>query len=216
MWTWRPAGSGASRSSNAGLLQPARWPEPALCMMLAAAQPAPGGGALPPGGVKDGLVGSELFGKTVASWAGGAIGPDHRGPCATPSAAGSSPTTPGPSRRPILSSGCPLSRCCPGGYPVAALPAQRAPAGDRRGRSRVMKPTAIIRTARARWWTAQALAEALNAGRLAGAGVDVFGAGAAPGREPSAARPRTPSLRPTWPSPPEQSMLLRAQIVFDT
>ena len=193
--------------------------ELALCMMLSLLRNLPQVEArCRQGGVKDGLVGSELFGKTVGIVGLGAIGQTTAALCHAfgcrviaynprPKQAADFierlPFEQVLAQADILSLHCPLNESTRGLIGAAELAR--------------MKPTAIlINTARGPVVDSAALAEALNAGRLAGAGVDVFE------REP----PLDPShpllsakntlLTPHVAFATEQSMLLRAQIVFDT
>lgn len=193
--------------------------ELALCMMLSLLRNLPQVQArCRAGGTKDGLVGSELSGKTVGIVGLGAIGRTTAALCHAfgcrivaynprPKEAADYieqlPLEQVLAQADVLSLHCPLNESTRGLIGAEQLAR--------------MKPTAIlINTARGPVVDSAALAEALNAGRLAGAGVDVFE------QEPplDPAHPLL-SARNTLVTPhvafaTEQSMLLRARIVFDT
>ncbi len=192
--------------------------ELALCLMLSLLRNVPQvEERCRAGGVKDGLVGAELRGKTVGVVGLGAIGLRTAELC---HAFGCRVAAYNPRRKPkpeyveylsleellavsdIVSLHCPLNSSTRGliGREQLAL----------------MKPGAfLINTARGPVADSAALAEALNSGRLAGAAVDVFET--EPPLDPAhpLLHSKNTIVTPHVAFASQESMVLRAEIVFD-
>lgn len=193
--------------------------ELALCMMLTLLRNVPQVDArCRAGAAKDGLVGCELHGKTVGIVGLGAIGQttaalchafgcrviayNHR-PKEAPPYIEQLPFDEVLSQSDIVTLHCPLNNSTRGMIGAAELAR--------------MKPSAfLINTARGPVVDSEALSKALNSGKIAGAGIDVFET--EPPLDPSypLLHAKNTLVTPHVAFATKESMLLRAEIVFDT
>ena len=153
------------------------------------------------GKTKDGLVGSELKGKTVGIVGAGAIGQNTARLCKAFGCRVIAYTL--TREADIISLNCPLNDSTRGMF----------------GKERIamMKKNALlINVARGPVVDSQALADALNEGRIGGAGIDVFEI--EPPLDPAHPLLHTPNtiVTPHVAFATQESMALRAEIVFDS
>ena len=193
--------------------------ELALCMMLTLLRSVPQVDArCRAGGTKDGLVGCELHGKTVGIVGLGAIGQTTAALChafgcrvvaynprpkEAPSYIEQLPLDEVLAQSDLVTLHCPLNDTTRGMIGAAELANMKSSAF-------------LINTARGPVVDSAALADALNRGAIAGAGIDVFEA--EPPLEPShpLLHAKNTVVTPHVAFATKESMLLRAEIVFDT
>ena len=203
-------GSGYSNRSVAEL---------ALCMMLTLLRNVPQvESRCRAGQTKDGLVGNELYGKTVGIVGLGAIGQATAALChafgcriiaynprikEAPEYIEQMPLGDVLAQSDIVTLHCPLNSSTRGMIGKDELAK--------------MKPTAfLINTARGPVVDSDALCDALNSGKIAGAGIDVFEKEPPLSPEDPLLQAKNTVVTPHVAFATQESMLLRAQIVFDT
>ena len=193
--------------------------ELALCMMLTLLRNVPQvESRCRAGQTKDGLVGNELYGKTVGIVGLGAIGQATAALChafgcriiaynprikEAPEYIEQMPLGDVLSQSDIVTLHCPLNSSTRGMIGKDELAK--------------MKPTAfLINTARGPVVDSDALCDALNSGKIAGAGIDVFEKEPPLSPEDPLLQAKNTVVTPHVAFATQESMLLRAQIVFDT
>ena len=193
--------------------------ELALCMMLTLLRNVPQvESRCRAGQTKDGLVGNELYGKTVGIVGLGAIGQATAALChafgcriiaynprikEAPEYIEQMPLGDVLAQSDIVTLHCPLNSSTRGMIGKDELVK--------------MKPTAfLINTARGPVVDSDALCDALNSGKIAGAGIDVFEKEPPLSPEDPLLQAKNTVVTPHVAFATQESMLLRAQIVFDT
>ena len=193
--------------------------ELALCMMLTLLRNVPQvESRCRAGQTKDGLVGNELYGKTVGIVGLGAIGQATAALChafgcriiaynprikEAPEYIEQMPLGDVLAQSDIVTLHCPLNNSTRGMIGKDELAK--------------MKPTAfLINTARGPVVDSDALCDALNSGKIAGAGIDVFEKEPPLSPEDPLLQAKNTVVTPHVAFATQESMLLRAQIVFDT
>ncbi len=193
--------------------------ELALCMMLTLLRNVPQvESRCRAGQTKDGLVGNELYGKTVGIVGLGAIGQATAALChafgcriiaynprikEAPEYIEQMPLGDVLAQSDIVTLHCPLNSSTRGMIGKDELAK--------------MKPTAfLINTARGPVVDSDALCDALNSGKIAGAGIDVFEKEPPLSPEDPLLQAKNTVVTPHVAFATQESMLLRAQIVFDT
>ena len=193
--------------------------ELALCMMLTLLRNVPQvESRCRAGQTKDGLVGNELYGKTVGIVGLGAIGQATAALChafgcriiaynprikEAPEYIEQMPLGDVLAQSDIVTLHCPLKSSTRGMIGKDELAK--------------MKPTAfLINTARGPVVDSDALCDALNSGKIAGAGIDVFEKEPPLSPEDPLLQAKNTVVTPHVAFATQESMLLRAQIVFDT
>ena len=193
--------------------------ELALCMMLTLLRNVPQvESRCRAGQTKDGLVGNELYGKTVGIIGLGAIGQATAALChafgcriiaynprikEAPEYIEQMPLGDVLAQSDIVTLHCPLNSSTRGMIGKDELAK--------------MKPTAfLINTARGPVVDSDALCDALNSGKIAGAGIDVFEKEPPLSPEDPLLQAKNTVVTPHVAFATQESMLLRAQIVFDT
>ena len=193
--------------------------ELALCMMLTLLRNVPQvESRCRAGQTKDGLVGNELYGKTVGIVGLGAIGQATAALChafgcriiaynprikEAPEYIEQMPLGDVLAQSDIVTLHCPLNSSTRGMIGKDELAK--------------MKPTAfLINTARGPVVDSDALCDALNSGKIAGAGTDVFEKEPPLSPEDPLLQAKNTVVTPHVAFATQESMLLRAQIVFDT
>ena len=193
--------------------------ELALCMMLTLLRNVPQvESRCRAGQTKDGLVGNELYGKTVGIVGLGAIGQATAALChafgcriiaynprikEAPEYIEQMPLGDVLAQSDIVTLHCPLNSSTRGMIGKDELAK--------------MKPTAfLINTARGPVVDSDALCDALNSGKSAGAGIDVFEKEPPLSPEDPLLQAKNTVVTPHVAFATQESMLLRAQIVFDT
>ena len=193
--------------------------ELALCMMLTLLRNVPQvESRCRAGQTKDGVVGNELYGKTVGIVGLGAIGQATAALChafgcriiaynprikEAPEYIEQMPLGDVLAQSDIVTLHCPLNSSTRGMIGKDELAK--------------MKPTAfLINTARGPVVDSDALCDALNSGKIAGAGIDVFEKEPPLSPEDPLLQAKNTVVTPHVAFATQESMLLRAQIVFDT
>ena len=193
--------------------------ELALCMMLTLLRNVPQvESRCRAGQTKDGLVGNELYGKTVGIVGLGAIGQATAALC---HAFGCRIIAYNPriKEAPEYIEQMPLGDVLAQSDNVTLHCPQNSRTRGMIGKDELakMKPTAfLINTARGPVVDSDALCDALNSGKIAGAGIDVFEKEPPLSPEDPLLQAKNTVVTPHVAFATQESMLLRAQIVFDT